>query len=182
MSPVEKIIKEKLTPALFGFPISEEFRKLLVLLCKLGKMGIIDPTQNANDEYNNSRELTGQLTNSVKQQEHPYTVSDENIKRCKSSIKKKRKEKHLGILNSLREQMSSKYKRLNDIAQEQGSSSWITVLPIKQFGFSLSKAEFWDAVYLRYGFPLKRLPSHCGCSKVYTVQHALSCKKGGFVT
>ena len=35
---------------------------------------------------------------------------------------------------------------------------------------------------IRYGLPLKRLPSHCGCSKVYTVQHALSCKKGGFVT
>ena len=78
--------------------------------------------------------------------------------------------------------MSSKNKRLNDIAQEQGSSSWVTVLPIKKLGFSLSKAEFWDAIYLRYGLPLKRLPSHCGCSKVYTVQHVLSCKKGGFGT
>ena len=56
------------------------------------------------------------------------------------------------------------------------------MLSIKQLGFSLSKSEFWDAVYLRYGLPLKRLPSHCDCSKVYTAQHALSCKKGGFVT
>ena len=183
MSPVEKVIKEKLIPALFdGFPLSEKFRKLLALHCKLGEMGIIDPTENANDEYNNSRELTGQLTSSIKQQEYRYTVSDKNSKSCKSSIKKKRKDKHLNILTSLREQMSSKYRRLNDIAQEQGSSSWLTILPIKQLGFSLSKAEFWDAVYLRYGLPLKRLPSHCGCSKVYTVQHALSCKKGGFVT
>ena len=71
MSTAEKIIKEKLIPTLFdGFPISEEFRKLLNLPCKLGEMGIIDPTENANDEYNNSRELTGQLTNSIKQQEH----------------------------------------------------------------------------------------------------------------
>ena len=68
MSPVEKIIKEKLIPALFdGFPISEEFRKLLALPCKLGEMGIIDPTENANYEYNISRELTGQLINSFKQ-------------------------------------------------------------------------------------------------------------------
>ena len=51
----------------------------------------------------------------------------------------------------MREKMSSKNKRLNDIAQEQGSSSWLTVLPIKQFRFSLSKAEFFDAVYLWYG-------------------------------
>ena len=35
---------------------------------------------------------------------------------------------------------------------------------------------------LGYGLPLKRLPSHCGCSKPYNVQHAISCKKGGFVT
>ena len=26
------------------------------------------------------------------------------------------------------------------------------------------------------------LPSHCGCSKSYSVQHVISCKKGGFVT
>ena len=58
------------------------------------------------------------------------------------------------ILTSLREQMSSIYKRLNDIAQEQGRSNWLTVLSIKQLGFSLSKAEFWDTVYLRYGLPL----------------------------
>ena len=85
MSPVEKVIKEKLIPALFdGFPFSEEFRKLLALHCKLGGMGIIDPTENANDEYNNSRELTGQLTSSIKKQEYRYTVSDKNIKSCKS--------------------------------------------------------------------------------------------------
>ena len=46
----------------------------------------------------------------------------------------------------------------------------------------MSKAEFWDAVNLRYGLPLKRIQSHCGSSKVCTVQHALSCKKGEFVT
>ena len=37
--------------------------------------------------------------------------------------------------------MSSKNKRLNNITQEQGSSSWLTLL-----GFSLSRAKFWDAV------------------------------------
>ena len=111
-------------PALFdGFPISEELKKLLEHPCKVGGMGIIDPTEHANEEYNNSRELTSQLTNSIKQQENRYTVSDENIKNGKSSIKKKRKDKHLNILTSLGEQMSCKNKRLNNIDQEQGSSS-----------------------------------------------------------
>ena len=84
------------------------------------------------------------------------------------------------ILTSMPEKMSSKNKRLNNIAHEQASSSWLIVLPIKQLEFSLSKAEFRGANYLRYGLPLK--PSHCSCSKVYTVQHGLSCKNGGFVT
>ena len=46
-------------------------------------------------------------------------------------------DKHLNILTSLREQMSSKSKRLNDIPKEQGRSRWLTVLPIKQLRFSL---------------------------------------------
>ena len=47
--------------------------------------------------------------------------------------------------------------RLNAIAQEQGSSSSLTVLPVKPLGFNLSKLDFWDAVRLRYGLPLNRL-------------------------
>ena len=82
-------------------------------------------------------------------------------------------DKHNNILTSLREQISNKNKRLNDIAQEQGSPSCLTVLSIKQLGFSLLKAEFWDAFYQRHGLPLKRLQSQCGCSKVYTAQHSM---------
>ena len=48
--------------------------------------------------------------------------------------------------------MSSKKKGSNDIAQDQGSSSWLTVLPIKQLGFSLSKAEFWIQSIYNMGF------------------------------
>ena len=100
------------------FPISEEFRKLLAHPYKLGGMGTIDPITNADDEYNNSKELASQLTILNKQQEHHrYTVIDANVKICKSSRKKKRMDKHLNILNSLREQISSKNKRLNDISQ-----------------------------------------------------------------
>ena len=86
-------------------------------------------------------------------------------------------EKQQRTLTSLRDKISYVEIRLNDIAQEHGSSSWLTLLPIKRLGFNLSKSDFWDAVDLRYGLPLKRLPSHCGCSKPYNVQHAISCKK-----
>ena len=71
-------------PSLFiEFPASDDLRKLLALPWKLGGLGIISPTKNANDECNNSRELTSQLTSSIKQQERCYIVSEENIKNCK---------------------------------------------------------------------------------------------------
>ena len=54
--------------------------------------------------------------------------------------------------------------RLNDMAQEQESSSWLTVLPIEPLGFNLSISDFWDAVRLRYALPLNRLSSHRDCS------------------
>ena len=54
----------------------EGFRELLAIPYKLGGRGIIDPTENTNDKYNNLRQLTSRLTNSIKQQKHSYTVSD----------------------------------------------------------------------------------------------------------
>ena len=48
--------------------------------------------------------------------------------------------------------MSSKNKRLNGIAKEQDTSSWFTLLPIKNLGFSLSKAEFWMQSIYDMGF------------------------------
>ena len=183
LTPVEKVIKDKFIPALFNdSQISQELRKLLSLPCKFGGMGIINLVELADEEYKKSRQLTTKLTNSIIQQEHEYLVSEKEIKDHRAPIQRNRAVKQQTTLNLLRDNISYMETRLNDISQEQGASSWLTVLPIKQLGFSLSKAEFWDAVRLRYGLPLKRLPSHCGCSQSYNVQHALSCKKGGFVT
>ena len=50
------------------------------------------------------------------------------------------------------------------------------------YGFVLSKREFGDAVNLRYGWPIRRLPSKCACGSFFDIAHSLSCKKGGFVT
>ena len=58
----------------------------------------------------------------------------------------------------------------------------MTAIPIKEKGFYLSKSEFWDAIYLRYGFELKRIPSTCVCGKAFSIEHALTCPRGGFVS
>ena len=37
-------------------------------------------------------------------------------------------------------------------------------------------------IRIRYGYQLSRLPEKCPCSAKFNIQHALSCKKGGFIT
>ena len=72
-------------------------------------------------------------------------------------------EKQQKTLCSLDDTMSCMKIRLNDIAEEQGSSGWLKVLPIKWSEFSLSKSDLWDDMILKYGLPLKILPGNCGC-------------------
>ena len=41
---------------------------------------------------------------------------------------------------------------------------------------------FWDITRIRYGWNLSRLPKKCECWEKFTMHHALSCKKGGFIS
>ncbi len=59
---------------------------------------------------------------------------------------------------------------------------WLTVIPNHFDGTELSWEEFQDNVAIHYGLCPRGLPEHCvGCREPFTVEHGLSCKKGGFV-
>ena len=60
-------------------------------------------------------------------------------------------------------------------------SSWLAAVPLDDQGLVLNKQEFRDSQHLRYNMPLSDLPGKCVCGEKYTVCHALSWKKGGFV-
>ena len=62
----------------------------------------------------------------------------------------------------------------------KGASTWLTVLPLTEHGFTLHKSAFHDALALRYGWTPSRMPSKCECGNTFNVEHALSCAKGGF--
>ena len=84
-------------------------------------------------------------------------------------------------LDDLRSRMSMENVRANDLAQMKGASSWLTALPLKEEGYVLNKREFFDAVTLRYRWDVKDLPQNCACSKKFSVEHAMICKKGGYI-
>ena len=47
--------------------------------------------------------------------------------------------------------------------------------------FDLNKSEFRDAVKLRYDLDVPDIPSVCVCGDHFNVDHAMICKRGGFV-
>ena len=57
-----------------------------------------------------------------------------------------------------------------------------SVLPLTDHGFALHKSAFHDALALRYGWTPSKLPSKCDCGNSFTVEHALSCARGGLPT
>ena len=59
------------------------------------------------------------------------------------------------------------------------SSLWLIALPIQEQGFHLNKQEFQDALRLRYGWELSRVPSHCVCGATFSANHAIICRHGG---
>ena len=50
-----------------------------------------------------------------------------------------------------------------DLATAKGASAWHSTLLSSEYGFTLHKSVFHDAVALHYGWPLSRTPSHCAC-------------------
>ena len=82
--------------------------------------------------------------------------------------------------NDLKENLSTNLQRTLTVCSEKGDSSWPSALPISERGFALHKGAFRDALCLWYDWRPSHLPSHCVCSQYFTIEHALSCSRGGF--
>ena len=71
-----------------------------------------------------------------------------------------------------------------DIAREPGASTWLSALPLRDHQFHLHKGDFRDfrdSLCLRYGWMPALLPVSSVCGVSFTVEHALSCPRGGFL-
>ena len=81
---------------------------------------------------------------------------------------------------NLKENLPAKLQKALTICSEKRASSWLSALPISEHGFALHKGAFRDALCLWYGWRPSHLPSHCVCGHHFTIEHALSCSRGGF--
>ena len=116
-------------------------------------------------------------------QEYSYSPSTvESQLKSKTVVRKSIKDRVNNKLHHLLPSLSEPLQRAIELAQEKGASTWLTALPLTEYGFSLHKRAFHDALALRYGWAPIDTPSECFCGSKFSVEHAMSCPKGGFPT
>ena len=139
------------------------------------------PSKQAHQEYQSSLCITSLLHDHIVNQDNQYSYEIiSNQLQSKATIRQQNKERIIKDAAHLTERLSADIQRSVKLAKEKGSSSWLTALPLKAHSFVLHKQAFRDALALRYGWPPKKLPSRCDCGSSFTVEHTLSCMKGGY--
>ena len=58
----------------------------------------------------------------------------------------------------MKNSLPTKAKRAVELATEDGSSNWLTVIPLKELDYNLNKKEFRDAIKLRYDWEITDTP------------------------
>ena len=179
---LEDVLRTEFIPNLTGRPPPNDVeRKLLALPARLGGLGISDPSLNSDDAFKASLLVTAPLRKLIQKQDFEYTYqAHADQMTAKADIRQKLHEQATTDASSLRGELTPTLQKAMDLARERGSSSWLTSLPLEEHGFVLHKGAFVDALALRYGWVPSRTPSSCECGASFTVEHVLSCPRGGF--
>jgi len=184
LEPVEKAIRELFIPALLECDVKEvtdDLRQLLSHGSKQGGMNLRNPSLGAARLHQSSCEASEVLVASLMgnttldAEEHKACVRKAGATARKERIEAEKE----AVVEMMATASKAEAKRLERIGQ---TGSWMAIPPNKLDGTILSKEEWRDNARLRYGMRPIGLCSHCdGCGAGFTVEHALSCKKGGLV-
>jgi len=178
--PLENALANLFIPTITDHSINEEDRKLLALPVRLGGLGIANPVELASQEYEASITVTGPLTKRIVDQDDHIPEEADTITAKSQALTKKHellKESEKIVKSTL----SSTSLKVMEQASEKGASSWLTVIPLKDLGYDLNKGEFRDALKLRYNWEFSDIPKRCACGDFFDVDHAMTCKNGGFI-
>ena len=135
----------------------------------------------SNSEYAASVQITKPLSDLIIQHNSVYTLdTQEEQLAAKSNLRRTKRQVQINEASQLKSSLSTSLQYSMLLAQEKGASSWLSALPIEEFGFALHKGAFRDALALRYGWTPCLVPAHCACGQPFSVSHALSCSMGGY--
>ena len=127
-----------------------------------------------------SQQISAPLVDRIINQDHQLDDCHSVQQSIKRRIQHMKYMKQKEDAKNLQRNLPNPLQRSIELSQEKGASTWLTALPINEHGFALHKAAFRDSLSLRYGWPLQNSPSHCSCGQPFSVEHALTCKTGGF--
>ncbi len=181
--PLEDAIHNIFIPAMLGKPVTPIERRILALPVRLGGLGIHDPTKTAAFEYSASRKITEGLKELIVRQNTSIEILDNTqVKKTKQELKIAKENQYKEELNYLIANISPLKQRCLELSREKSASSWLTALPLRHLGYTFNKQQFRDAICLRYNFGIQGIPKYCACGTKNDITHALTCKKGGYVT
>ena len=141
---------------------------------------LINPSHDAASQFKVSTKITAPLVEKIIAQDHE-TPADTAVKTLQQCVRRETNEALQTRLGNVRESLPQKTQRAIDLATEKGASNWLTVLPLKDMGYNLNKGEFRDAVKLRYDWEIDDKPTVCVCGDAFTIDHAMICRRGGFI-
>ena len=182
--PLEDAISQSLIPAILGHKVNTLERDMLALPLRHGGLGIQNPTKTSDREYEASKKITKQLTELILNQDQDLSKVDKSqINKTKADLKLEKEIAYTAEKKRIENLITSEpKKRAFLMAGEKGSSSWLSALPLRSLGYCLNKKDFRDSLLLRYNWPIPDVCKHCACGMSNSVNHALTCKKGGYVT
>ncbi len=183
LQPVEDCIRQILIPAILGRDaVNDLERDLLSLPTRYGGLGLHNPLLFHKSQRMASMAIVRPLVDVLLSQriDLPHDLF-ERMSRLRKENAKLKEFEYKNKVNVLKSQLPSEKLRLFEVANEKGSSTWLTAVPLKEFGFDLSKGEFRDAICLRYGWRPTDLPLTCVCGESFSVAHSFMCVYGGFV-
>ena len=156
-------------------------RRILARPARHAGIGIPNPTVSAAEQHEASKEITKGLTTALLERSYLDTTSyKQEASAARSSLSAERDKAHAESLKADISHADPITARRLERAKRTGL--WLTTAPETLNGTELSPEEFTDNLRIRYGNPIPELPQKCdGCGANFSVDHALTCHKGGLI-
>ena len=139
LEPLERAIADVLMLSIMDHHCTTPSeRDLLALPVSLGGLGIINPSQNADLQYQASMKTTTPLVEESVSRVHE-TPDDAVVSSLQQSDRREKNEVLRTKLNDIKNSVTLETQRAVQLASEQGASNWLTAIAIDEMGFTLSR-------------------------------------------
>ncbi len=169
--------------ALFGDNLINDNlpRQLACLPVKHAGLALPNPLKAAETNWKASTLICGHLVAALRGRTEFRSVDHAaTMQSGKAELKKRNLATYEENLATIIKPMTAEKSRT--ICRGKETGAWLSVLPSTANGTELSAQEFQDASSMRHAETPHNFPAKCdGCDAHFSLQHALSCKKGGLV-